>query len=229
MADASTSTPPKRTGVHAGDESRPAPQSSRRDARPANAIGGRPAIIVVRHGRPALERSTHYDWRGYQEWWRRYDAGGLETGQTPPAALLDQAAGADVILSSPLARSLETAHMVAGGLPITTNEVFVEAPLPPPPLPGVRLRPGPWGVVARITWWFGASGGLESRRAAERRADAAVKLLLETAGDDQVVLVCAHGWFNRMMRPVLLGAGWRCVVDGRDSHWSFRRFEPAPR
>ena len=28
-----------------------------------------------------------------------------------------------------------------------------------------------------------------------------------------------------MMRPVLLRQGWRCVEDGGDNYWSYRRYE----
>ncbi|MGD2132107.1 MAG: histidine phosphatase family protein [Maricaulaceae bacterium] len=189
----------------------------------------RPAIILARHGRPALDRSQAMGWRDYKVWWSAYDEGGLVEGEGPPEALLAAARSAEVVLASPLTRSLETAHAVADGRSVVTDPVFVEAPLPPPPVPGLKLKPGQWGVFARIAWWLGYSGGMESRRAAEARAEEAVDRVLSEAapegGPPRTVLVCAHGWFNRMMRPVLLARGWRCVQDGRDHYWSFRRYE----
>ena len=188
-----------------------------------------PVIILARHGRPALDRSQPMGWRDYKTWWSAYDEGGLVEGEDPPEALLEAARSAEVVLASPLTRSLETARAVADGREIVTDPVFVEAPLPPPPIPGLRLKPGQWGVFARIAWWFGYSGGMESRRAAEARAEEAVDRVDAAArpadGPPRVVLVCAHGWFNRMMRPELLARGWRCVQDGRDHYWSFRRYE----
>lgn len=184
------------------------------------------AIIIVRHGRPALNRDLHVDWRGYKDWWGLYDDGGLASDQAPPAATLEAARGADIILSSPLQRSVETAEALAEGRAIITDAVFEEAALPPPPLPGVRMRPGHWGVWARIVWWLGYAGGLEGRRAAEERACRAVETAIHAASGGRTVLVCAHGWFNRMMRPVLLARGWRCVRDDDDRYWSFRRYEP---
>ena len=188
----------------------------------------RGSIILARHGRPALDRSMTMNWRGYREWWGAYDVGGLAAGQAPGEALLDAAASADAVLASPLRRSQETAHAVAAGRPVLTDPVFLEAPLPPPPIPGLRLKPRQWGVVSRIAWWLGHSGGQESRREAERRAEAAVDHVIarvRDADDGRAVVVCAHGWFNRMMRPVLVARGWRCVEDHGDKYWSFRRFE----
>ncbi|MCG8442051.1 MAG: histidine phosphatase family protein [Caulobacterales bacterium] len=183
------------------------------------------AIILARHGRPALDRKVTCDWRGFADWWRAYDAGGLADGQSAPSDLVEAAAGADVIYSSVLQRSRETAREAAPDREVRADPIFVEAPLPAPPLPGLRMRPDHWNVIARVAWWLGFSGGLESRVAAERRADDAAERLIAHAERGEVVLVCAHGWFNRMMRPSLQARGWRCVRDGRDSYWSFRRYE----
>lgn len=196
-----------------------------RDADASSTEGLRDSITLARHGRPALDRSKSMDWRGYREWWAAYDEGGLADDQAPPANLLEEAAKADVIFSSTLQRSIETAEHVAQGKDFTPHPLFVEAPLPPPRLVGLRLTPRKWGVAARTSWWFGFSHGEESRRAAEMRADDAVDFVENAAAGGRSVLVCGHGWFNRMMRPVLLARGWRCVRDGRDGYWSFRRYE----
>ena len=65
----------------------------------------------------------------------------------------------------------------------------------------------------------------ETRRQAEVRAEAAVATLTAQALRGQNVLLCAHGWFNRMMRPVLKAQGWREVEDLGDKYWSYRRYE----
>ena len=181
-------------------------------------------IILARHGRPALDRSQFMDWRGYREWWGLYEIGGLADGQRPLPVLEAFAASTDVIYSSALARSQETAQAIANGRSFEADPVFTEAPLPSPPIPFLRLTPGAWGVVARIAWWLGYSGGFESRTEAEQRADLAVDKLEAAARNGQTVLLCAHGWFNRMMRPVLLSRGWLCVDDHGDKHWSPRRY-----
>lgn len=80
------------------------------------------------------------------------------------------------------------------------------------------------GVLARIAWWFGANGDAESRREAEIRAEAAVATLTAQALRGHNVMLCAHGWFNRMMRPVLRTQGWREVENTGDGYWSHRRF-----
>lgn len=178
-------------------------------------------IAIGRHGKPALSRAVRLNRYQYRDWWRMYDAGGLAAGQNPPAALLARAANADIVLTSTLRRAIETASAVAGEKAITQNALFIEAPLPPPPIFG-RFNPGAWGVMARIAWWFGLSGGEESRTAAEARAREAALYLIAHAQRGENVLLLAHGWFNRMIRPHLHQRGWRCRVDGRDRYWAHR-------
>ena len=131
----------------------------------------------------------------------------------------------DIIFASTLPRAIHTAEMVAGGRQIITDPVFVEAPLPPPAIWGKR-SPRAWGVWSRVAWWLGRHEDGESQRSKPKvRAEAAVATLTAQALRGQNVLLCAHGWFNRMMRPVLKRQGWREVEDGGDKYWSYRRYE----
>ncbi|PHS25147.1 MAG: histidine phosphatase family protein [Robiginitomaculum sp.] len=185
-------------------------------------------IVLARHGRPDTDKSHWIDSKGYYNWWRGYDESGLDLRSPPPQNLLDEAMRAHRIFASDLRRAQETAAAVADDKPVTYDPVFTEAPLPPPPFPGfIRMRPPHWDVWSRSLWWLGYSGGFESRAHAETRAFAAVKRIDPIAREGENVLVCAHGWFNRMMRPALVANGWNCIYDGRDDYWSFRRYERA--
>ncbi|MGE3302534.1 MAG: histidine phosphatase family protein [Hyphomonadaceae bacterium] len=190
---------------------------------PAAAV--KPGVIVLaRHGKPVGDRRTRIDWRAYEDWWAEYDRSGLADGETAPEDLVAEARGADVIFASPLPRALATAEAVAGGRPVVQDPIFVEAALPPPPIWGKRT-PRTWGVWARMAWWLGRAAGRETREAAELRAEAAAATLTARALRGDNVLLLGHGWFNRMIRPVLKRQGWRCVRDGGDDYWSFRRYE----
>ncbi len=181
------------------------------------------SIVIARHGRPHADRSVYIDHHGYRDWWANYNRVGLHPDERPTEGLLRLAEASDVIFASTLPRAIRTAEAVAGGREIITDPVFVEAPLPPPSIWGKR-RPGHWGVLARIAWWFGAHDGEESRPDAELRAEAAVATLTAQALRGHNVLLCAHGWFNRMMRPVLRAQGWREVENRGDTYWAYRRY-----
>lgn len=185
------------------------------------------SIIIARHGEPDADRRMVLDWRGYEHWWDDYDLAGLKPGQSAPQALCSAASQAPSVFTSTLRRAIETAQACVGAREMTQSSVFVEAPLPPPPIPG-RFKARTWGVYARCSWWLGLSRGKESRRQAETRAEEAAAILIEAAQHGDVALF-AHGWFNRMLRPVLKRHGYVCVRDGGDDYWSWRRYEPKVR
>ena len=182
-------------------------------------------IILVRHGEPALSRKTRMNWRGYKFWWRLYDEGGLTSGQDAPQVIKNLARSADIVLSSPLRRAVETATLAKDAPPDALEPLMVEAGLPPPNLGYIRLKPPTWGVLSRICWMMGFSGEVESQVEAKLRAEKAADKLSKHAEGGKTVFVAAHGWFNRMMRPALKRRGFRCVEDHGDLHWSYRRYE----
>jgi broad specificity phosphatase PhoE len=182
-------------------------------------------IIIARHGKPALDREAgpRLDWRAYRDWWANYEAGSLAHGQTPPQILLRHAAGEVTVLSSMRPRAIETAQHIAGQRDVKSHEIFNEAPLPPPEW-SVRRKylPKTWNKIARVAWLMGHHGGQEHISDTRKRAAQAADMLIEEAAAGRDVVLAAHGWFNRMLRPALKARGWRCVYDGGDSYWSFR-------
>lgn len=183
-------------------------------------------IIVARHGKPALNRKVWLSSDEYVDWWQKYDEGGLIPEQNVPRKLLNAVAHSEVIVASPLKRAVETAERVAGDRRFMLDEVFVEAPLPPPQLPKfIKLTPRMWGFVARCTWYIGFNGNSESHDEAKIRAKNAADKLVSLNYESGTVSLLAHGWFNRMMRPHLKAHGYECVYDGGDFHWSYRIYQ----
>ncbi|MDE2488212.1 MAG: histidine phosphatase family protein [Alphaproteobacteria bacterium] len=185
------------------------------------------AIVLARHGEPALSRKVRLSAAEYRDFWARYEVLGILPGQTPPPALLQFVERAGTLLSSTRLRSIESANALAGGRKVVPHEVLVEAPLPPPPWPRwIRFSPTIWGFLARVWWWFfNHHEGQETRRAAEARADAAADLLIEYATRGEDVLVLAHGFFNFMIGRALRKRGWKLVSSEGYKYWSTRRFE----
>jgi broad specificity phosphatase PhoE len=184
------------------------------------------SIVLARHGEPALSRRIRLNAAGYRRWWAAYEDGGILAGQTPPAELLDLARHADIIFASTRRRAIETAEAVVGGKTFVRDAMFVEAPLPPPPLPSfLKLGPKAWGTIARFTWWFGYHGGQETRPEAQSRARAASERLIAAAMGGADVLLLAHGFFNLMVGLELKRMGWRRAEDRGFRYWATRRFE----
>lgn len=185
------------------------------------------AIILARHGEPALSRKCLITARQYGEWWGRYEVGGLRAGQTPPRELVAAAEGAGAIYASTRPRALETAAAVCNGREVMVDALFIEAPLPPPRLPDwIRLSPRWWGVVSRFCWHLSDRHHQEeTRAAAAARAEQAAQVLIGRAEGGQDVLVLAHGYFNHMVGRRLQAGGWHLVQNQGFRYWSQRRFE----
>jgi broad specificity phosphatase PhoE len=186
-------------------------------------------IIVVRHGRPQVipKEGPPMGWRDYKAWWAKYEQSSLKEGQRCPEALLSQINEDAIILSSARKRAIETAGQLGRGREVKHDPMFNEAPLPAPKLGIFPMRPKNWNKIARLLWMLGHSGGEENVRDAKRRAATAAEVLVKTAEESggRDVVLAAHGWFNRMLRPQLKKRGWDNVHDGGDKYWSFRIYQ----
>ncbi len=186
-------------------------------------------IITARHGRPDLSRDLKITAKEYGGWWMRYDASGLAPDERPPEGLKKLAKAATTVLSSTLPRAIETARQATGGArDVPADPMFVEAPLPPPPLPNfVKLKPGAWGVVSRSFWFWGyAPDGVESHMESWGRVRKITARLTDYARDGDVLL-CAHGYLNWMIDQRLRKEGWaRTERAGGNHYWSWRIYEP---
>lgn len=191
-------------------------------------LAARPgAVILARHGEPALSRRVRLNAAGYRRWWASYEEGGLLHGQTPPPELVSAAGKAGAVFASVRRRSLETAKAVAGPQAFQPDPVFVEAPLPPPPFPAfVKLSPRAWGVIARAAWWFcGYNESGETRAQATERAARAAERLAKAAEGGEDALLLAHGFFNAMIGRELKRLGWRRVSTQGYRYWCAQRYE----
>jgi broad specificity phosphatase PhoE len=188
---------------------------------------GHGAIVLARHGEPALSRKVRLSASEYREFWANYEVLGILPGQTPPDQLKRFVAECGTLLSSTRLRAIESAQALAGDRAFERHDLLIEAPLPPPPLPRwIRLSPRTWGFLARVWWWFSdRHEGGETRSQAEIRADRAAALLIGLAASGENVVVLAHGFFNYMIGRSLKKLGWRLVESEGYRYWSMRRFE----
>ncbi|MGA0546204.1 histidine phosphatase family protein [Brevundimonas sp. VNH65] len=203
------------------------PASDLAQDQPVTASGRPGAITLTRHGKPALSRKCLLTAQGYGRWWAEYERLGLFPGQSAPAALADAAQRADLLISSTRPRARESADLAAPGRDVRVDPLFIEAALPPPPVPEwIKLSPRFWGVVSRF-WWhvFNHHDGQETRAQAEARAGQAADFLIDAAAGGRDVVVFAHGYFNHMVGVRLKARGWRLAENQGFKYWSQRRFE----
>lgn len=185
------------------------------------------AIILARHGEPALSRKVLLSAAEYREFWGKYETGGIVPGQAPPERLRRFVEECGALVSSTRRRAIESARTMVGDRIFDHHEILIEAPLPPPNFPSwVRLSPKLWGFIARVWWWyFNHHEGQENRAEAEARADQAAALLIDLASGGETVVVLAHGFFNHLIGRSLKKLGWKLTESEGYKYWSMRRFE----
>ena len=185
------------------------------------------AIILARHGEPALSRKVRLTAAEYRAFWANYEIGGILPGQTPPDRLRQFVAECGTLVSSTRLRAIESARTMVGEQVFDHHEMLIEAPLPPPNFPRwLKLSPRIWGFMARFWWWFfNHHEGQETRAEAEARADRAAALLIGLAAGGDNVVVLAHGFFNHLIGRSLKKLGWKLVQSEGYKYWSMRRFE----
>ncbi len=62
------------------------PDLTNKSSQPSTTRARAGAIMLARHGEPALSRKVRLTAREYRDWWVLYEAGGIIPGQTPPAS-----------------------------------------------------------------------------------------------------------------------------------------------
>lgn len=186
-------------------------------------------IITARHGRPDVDRTVSISAKEYGTWWADYDLAGLAKDQSPPDSLCQVAADAETVWSSTLPRAIETAAWVTGGSrDVPQDPLFVEAPLPAPPVPLLKTNPVHWGRISRAFWFLGyAPNGVENHLAANRRVQLIIDRLIDQAATGGDVLLCAHGYLNWMIDGQIRRRGWaRIAHQGGNDYWSWRAYLP---
>ncbi len=186
---------------------------------------GKDVIVIVRHGKPALSRKVRLNWLEYRDWWKAYDQSGLAEGQSVPRKLQAVMTRADRVYASDLRRAVETAVAAADKAPDIIDPMFREAALPSPWLGPIKLRPKSWGTLSRIVWFHGLINSEERVTQARARAKIAAQTLADAAAGEQMIVLFAHGWFNRMVGTQLRRRGWKMTKNQGDLHWKYRRYE----
>jgi len=166
-------------------------------------------IVLIRHGKPNVGRGRWISHKKFQDYIAEYEQAGLHPDNPPPSWLVDLTRQARRIYASDRPRAEESARALAPHAALSLSSVFMEAQLKSPRLPLVRMKPPAWAVIARLAWHAGHHGGIEDYRDAKDRAEKAVDMLADTAREDGIAVLVAHGYFNAIVGRMLRKRGWQ--------------------
>ena len=174
-------------------------------------------IMVMRHGKPLLEKKKKYTWKEAEEYIRAYDTVGVETFEATTVCIPD---GVNELYCSNLGRSISTAKFIAkDSLPLISDEKFREFERQILHIPSIKMPLSFWLVTARIPWIFGSSE-IESLKEARKRSNEVAKFLDESARKEKKTMLVAHGFLNRFLEKSLKKEGWQQVRNGGHDYLS---------
>jgi broad specificity phosphatase PhoE len=177
-------------------------------------------IILIRHGQPAIDTAPRTGHRGFHDYIDAYEAAGLAPESAPPEELQDLLKELTAVFTSGKPRAEQSAKALAPNAEVIVDPLFVEAPLPSPRIPLLRMTVPKWAVVARILWHAGYHPEIEGYRKAKHRAAAAADILVARARSEGVTALVAHGYFNFLIGRELRQRGYRKSGSHRARFWN---------
>ena len=174
-------------------------------------------IMVMRHGKPLLEKKKKYTWEEANEYIQAYDTVGVEAFEMESVCVPD---GVNEMYCSNLGRSINTAEYLSkNNIPLISDERFREFERQILPIPGIKMPLSFWLITARIPWIFGF-GEIESLKNARNRSKEVAAFLDKNAHENKKTVLVAHGFLNRFLEKSLKKEGWTQVKDGGHDYLS---------
>jgi broad specificity phosphatase PhoE len=193
-------------------------------------MGDIKAILLVRHGRPALNQAGVLDADGFRNWCAAYDEAELAANEFPPPCLrrLAQSNHAAVVASD-RPRAAASGRALAPNSRVVVSALLREPILPTPRWQHVRLPLILWRVVTVSGWRFDWIQSEEPIAVARLRAAMASQWLSELTTANPLVIAVTHGSFRRLLVDELRSSGWnghKWHSEGFWSAWQLTRTEP---
>ncbi len=186
-----------------------------------NESASRLRIVLVRHGRPAIDSSPRTSHDGFRRYIDEYQEAGLDPMSAPPEELLDLVKGLNAVHTSDAPRANDSARTLLPEAELIADPLFAEAPLAAPRIPLLKMKVPLWAVMARIMWHAGYHPEIENYRRAKSRANQAADILVDRAlSNEGIAVLVAHGYFNAMIGRILRKRGFRRTGSHRVRFWN---------
>jgi broad specificity phosphatase PhoE len=184
---------------------------------PANSL----RVVLVRHGKPAIESSPRTSHDGFRRYIDDYQEAGLDPLSAPPEELLDLVKGLNAVHTSDAPRANDSARTLLPEAELFADPLFAEAPLAAPRIPLIKLKVPVWAVMARIMWHAGYHPEIENYSRARSRANQAADILIDRAESNEgTAVLVAHGYFNAMIGRILRRRGFDRTGSHRVRFWN---------
>lgn len=179
-------------------------------------------ISLIRHGKSTWINNKRVTFQGFKDWIEMYDAHGVfENKKRYPAWTIEKVNRANVMVSSDLKRSIDSARILKPSFDGPSYPLFreIEFPHVPEIVEKVKLYPTVWALLLRSAWFIGYAKDAESYKEASKRAEKAADLLIDYAEKQESVVLVGHGFFNFLIARQLQKKGWKGRKNTSFDHW----------
>ncbi|GGK57247.1 histidine phosphatase family protein [Rufibacter glacialis] len=173
-----------------------------------------PAIFLIRHARPLVNRNGFFSKAEAAQYLQDYNEAAVEEVKERSEHLpLDQI---QKVFCSTLPRAKATAVMLFGPeVELIEDATFREFENRIWGLPLGKLPLRWWQVTSRALWLLGLNQkDIESFKQAKVRAAQAAQHLAQEAESNGIAVLVAHGFLNEFIKRALRREGWQVVVEG---------------
>lgn len=181
-------------------------------------------IVLMRHGKPKIEKRLRLNALGFGGWVEEYNVAGVDTACQPTLAAIEQANQCKFVVCSNLPRSLESAKTLGIQQLGVSDPMFREMDMPHAAWRFPKLSVLAWSVIFRLAWALGYSADGESFKAAKERACRCAEHLVSLASTHGTVLFVGHGSLNWFIAKHLKRMGWLCAEKPPRKYWEFSVF-----
>ena len=182
-------------------------------------------IVLSRHGEPFKLSNQPISADRFSAWIAQYNSALIKTESAPREQDLSVISACNLLISSDLRRSKDSAARLVSNQPIKEDALFKEAGLPYSDLKTFKLRPTIWAAIFRVLWYLGYSKGTESMRMVKTRAGKAASELIRLAEQHQAIVLVGHGVFNRFIATELLRKGFNGPKNPSSAYWGTTVYE----
>ena len=178
-------------------------------------------IVLIRHGKPAIDTTMKVGASDFGKWVKKYDQAGIDTKHKPTAEAFNAAAQCTFIVCSPLTRSIESATALNIQTPDMISDTFRECEMPYTNWTYPKLSVISWSILFRLLQALGFSPNAESYKAIKKRAQECAKQLVTLSQEHDSVLFVGHGTLLWLVHKQLLRMGWSGPQKSAKKHWEF--------
>lgn len=178
-------------------------------------------ISLIRHGKSKQIENNRLTSQEFQDWVKKYDTSGVFEEKNYPERTLEKVAAANLLVTSDLKRSIDSASLLHQQKRVISDSLFREAELPVLSSKWrVKFSPNSWAIFLRCLWYSGYARQCESLANARQRAERAAIQLVKYAEEHHSVVLVGHGFFNRLIAEELENMGWEGNRKTSAKHWN---------